>query len=136
MLLGEFKANFGASRRIAIPSKFLKELGDTLIVSRLYEDCLVLVAKSEWGALLARLKVKTDEVTPESLDTERLILGSAYEVTPDFQGRIVIPENLAKFAHLKKQVVFLGLGEKVEIWDGDIWNLHQKKVEASGFKPK
>lgn len=134
MLLGQFSAKFGSGRRIAIPSRFLKELGDTVIISRLYEACLVLVAKDHWEALLTRLRVTNQDITTTNLDKERFILGSAYEVTPDFQGRIVIPESLARFAQLKKEVVFLGLGERMEIWDRDSWETKASKVGNKALK--
>ena len=62
-------------------------------------------------------------------DIERFILGSAFEVVADGQGRIVIPEILVSFAGLNKELVFLGLGDRAEIWSKEVW---EKKAEEIG----
>jgi MraZ protein len=59
-------------------------------------------------------------------DIERFILGSAFEVEPDNQGRIIIPEVLASYANLNKELIFLGLGDRIEIWSKSVWD---KKAE-------
>jgi len=54
------------------------------------------------------------------------LLGGATEVELDKQGRFVMPQNLVTYASLKSEVIFLGLGRWVEIWDSSKW---QKRKE-------
>jgi MraZ protein len=49
----------------------------------------------------------------------RFTIGWATDVQPDRQGRILIPQPLRDFAHLERDVWFVGLLNKFEIWNGD-----------------
>src|SRR3989344_543197 len=121
MLLGQYQSVLGDKRRLAIPKKFVRELGNRIILAKWYEKCLVVVSEGNWSELLTKLTSKIDIITSPVRDTERFVLGSAYESSPDSQGRVVIPDSLVKYADLKKNVVFLGLGSRVEIWNEDEW---------------
>ena len=122
MLIGSYLGVLGEKRRTAIPKKYLKELGQELVLAKWYEDCLVLVSQEFWQALLKRLTGGLAVASLGVRDIERFILGSAFEVKPDRQGRIIVPEVLVNYANLDKELVFLGLGDRVEIWSKDIWD--------------
>lgn len=68
-------------------------------------------------------------------DTEHFIFASAYEVTPDIQGRIVIPERLLTYSGLGEDIYFLGLGDRVEIWNKEAWEVKERQVaqDAAGY---
>jgi MraZ protein len=126
MLIGSYLGVLGDKRRTAIPKKYLKELGQELILAKWYEDCLVLVNRKFWEALLTRLTGGLKVASLGVRDIERFILGSAFEVEPDNQGRIIIPEVLVSYANLDKELIFLGLGDRIEIWSKSVWD---KKAE-------
>ena len=114
--------NLSDARRVAVPKKFLKELGDSPILAKWYEDCLILVSSAFWEQLLARLTGGKKTAGLGVRDIERFILGSAFETEPDEQGRIVIPEILSSYAALGKEAVFVGLVDRVEIWSKATWD--------------
>ncbi|MFH1792536.1 MAG: division/cell wall cluster transcriptional repressor MraZ [Patescibacteria group bacterium] len=58
------------------------------------------------------------------------MLGSAYEIEPDNQGRIILPVNLVEYADLKENLIFLGLKDRVEIWNKDIWEEKEKEIST------
>jgi len=105
------------------------------VLARWYEGCLVLVGKSYWNALYKRLTGETSLIINPVRDTERFILAQAFEVFPDDQGRIVIPERLIEYSGLSEDIYFIGLGEKVEIWDKNAWEAKEKEVvtNAAGY---
>ncbi len=106
-----------------------------MVLARWYEGCLVLVGKEYWSALYKRLTGERNLIVSPVRDTERFILASAFEVFPDDQGRIVIPERLVEYSGLKEDIYFIGLGEKAEIWDKNTWEEKEKTVvkEAAGY---
>jgi MraZ protein len=122
MLIGAYPGSLNDKRRVAIPKKFLAELGEKPVLAKWYEDCLILVSNNFWETLLERL------VGPNKLaglgvrNIERFILGSAFELEPDDQGRVVIPEILSSYAGLDKDLVFVGLTNRVEIWSRQAWD--------------
>ena len=126
MIIGNYSSKLTQGRRLAIPSKFRTKLGKKLIVARWYENCLVLVSQNNWEALLTKLSGKSEFLTSPVRDTDRFILGSAFEVQPDSQGRVLLSEDLVKHANLDSEVVFIGLGDRVEIWSKSDWNKRQQ----------
>ena len=129
MLLGTYYGVLSPKRRTAVPASFRKVLGKDIILAKWYEGCLVLVGEPSWNALLKRLTGKSGTVTAPVRDTDRFILGSAFSLEADEQGRVVIPEVLAAYAGLGKDVVFIGLGDRAEIWNKEEWL--KKEIEIS-----
>jgi MraZ protein len=125
MLIGEYKSKVGEKKRVSLPAKFREEIGEDLILTRGYEDALILVNKRMWE------KVAKDIVggsfTDKNIrDTSRFLVGSAKEIQMDTQGRFVIPEALFEHAKLGKDIIFIGLINWIEIWDANKW---QERVE-------
>jgi MraZ protein len=130
MLIGQYETTLSAKRRIAIPSNFRRELGKRFIAAKWYEGCLVLVSQDDWQELLNRLTGKKGIITAPVRDTDRFILGSAFELEPDSQGRVIIPALLANYANLKEDIIFIGLGDRVEIWSKSEWKKRESFVAS------
>lgn len=129
MIIGSYLGMMSDSRRIAVPKKFLIELEDKPIIAKWYEDCLLLVGNDFWNKLGKRLIGEKQTFDLGIRDIERFILGSAFETDPDEMGRIIIPESLAKYAGLEKEVMFVGLIDRVEIWNKTTWDEKSKGLE-------
>lgn len=134
MLIGQYIGKLTEKNRTALPAKFRVRIGDSAVIAKWYEGCLVVVAKSEWDNLLDRLTTKTSIITSPVRDTDRFILGSAFEVKFDNQGRFILSEILIKYAGLKQELIFLGLGERVEIWDVDTWKKRENYIQEHAAK--
>lgn len=128
MLLGTYQVKVAPGRRVFVPASLRSDLGENFIIARWYEECLVLVAISSWEALYKRLTGSQKIIVSPIRDTERFILGSAYQVSLDEQGRLVLPEPLVNYARLGDEISFIGLGDRVEIWDTNTWGEKQKKL--------
>lgn len=131
MLIGRFDSRISAKGRISLPSRFVKILGKRLIVSRWYENCVVLVSAENWDKFLSRITLKDDLITKNVRGIDRFIMGSSYLVEVDSQARFVVPRFLRAFASLENEIVFLGLGDRVEIWDKNLWQIYEKNVETN-----
>lgn len=134
MLIGSYYGVLSPKRRTAIPRKFLKELGMKIILSKWYENCIVLTGEAYWLALLKRLTGRQSTPVEPIRDTERFIMGSAFELMPDDQGRVIIPEELAVYAGLSEKLVFIGCFDRVEIWDEELWRERLKGVTNDAGK--
>jgi len=122
MLIGSYLGILSDARRVAVPKKFLIELGENPVLAKWYEDCLILVSSDFWDKLSVRLTGDKKAFDLGVRDIERFILGSAFEVAPDEQGRIIIPEILFDYAKLEKETVFVGLIDRVEVWPKSVWD--------------
>lgn len=131
MLLGEVVYKVGQKRRLALPKKFRQQLGDRLVVTRGYEGCLVMVSEAEWQSLIAEVD-QASFLDINARASARFLLGGANEVELDAQGRFVVPDVLYEYAGLKDEVVFVGLGKWIEVWDTTQWDGIQKQLAENG----
>lgn len=122
MLMGEYKHIIDAKGRVTIPARFRAELKDNFVVTRgLDRDCLSAYSSERWQRIadnLSRITL-TSEVGRK---LSRILLGNAVECEVDKMGRILLPQNLRIRAGLDKNVVLVGLGDRIEIWDESNWN--------------
>jgi MraZ protein len=125
MIIGEYQNRIGEKKRVALPKKFREELGDEIIVTRGYENCLVVVNKGMWEKIGSEV-MNGSFINSKVRDTSRFLIGSASEVTLDGQGRFVIPQPLFDHAQLEDEIVFIGLVNWIEIWSKKAW---EKKLE-------
>jgi len=125
MLIGEYKTKITEKKRISLPKKFRDEIGDDLILTRGYENALILVNKKLWENI-AKDVLKGSFTSKDIRDTSRFLVGGAKEIQLDTQGRFVVPESLLEHAGLKSDVIFLGLINWIEIWDLQQW---QKRLD-------
>lgn len=120
MLIGEFESRIGDKNRIAIPKRFRDELEGKLIITRGYENTLILVDEKRWKDL-----IKTIEIRPllnmNVRDVKRFLVGGAFEIEIDTQGRFVLNVLLKNFAEIKNDVVFVGIDNWIEIWSKERW---------------
>lgn len=131
MIIGEYLSKIGDKKRLAIPKKIREELGDNLILTRGYEGSLILVNKEMWSKLASEV-VNGSFINKNIRDTTRFLVGSAVEIAPDNQGRIVVPSSLYSHANFNKEAIFIGLINWVEVWDKTKWEERLKYLEENG----
>lgn len=130
MVLGEFEARIDTKNRVAFPSKFRKEFGDTLIITKGYEQTVMIVAQEHWQTLLEGTEQKP-LIQKETREVQRFLLGGASDIVLDAKGRFVLPAYLRSFAQIDDEVIFLGLSRYIEIWSKKLWEEHRKLLEEN-----
>lgn len=114
MLGGEFKHTLDPKNRIFIPAKLREELGETFVVAKdIREKSLKVYSLAGWEAYIKPLKEQSRKLSERIL---RFLHSSLAQVTPDSQGRIVLPPELIQYAELEKSVLIVGCGDYAEIW--------------------
>ncbi|OGN27734.1 MAG: cell division/cell wall cluster transcriptional repressor MraZ [Candidatus Yanofskybacteria bacterium RIFCSPLOWO2_01_FULL_49_17] len=130
MLIGEYKHNIDAKKRLSIPSKFRKELGEGAVITKGLDSCLFVFPREHWARLAERLG-NTPIARQDSRSFARHLLASAMEVDFDALGRILVPEYLKNYAGLKKVAVVAGLYNRLEIWDESQWESYKANLEKN-----
>ena len=115
MLIGTYRHQLDQKMRFRMPTKFKDQLDSGFIVANGTNGCLFCFSKQEFE----KLYVKLDSVP--MFDTEaqkpiRALLSSAFETEEDNQGRILLPQELRTYANMEKNIVTIGVGNRVEIW--------------------
>jgi MraZ protein len=127
MLIGEYKHTLDDKKRISLPSKFRREVGKKVVVTRGLDGCLFLYPIKEWQ----EISKKIGELGMGQADRRgfnRFMLAGASEIDVDSVGRILIPEHLRSFASITSKVVFAGVYNRVEVWNEDSWESYKDKV--------
>ena len=129
MLIGEYTHNIDAKKRLSLPSRWRKELGKKLVVTRGLDNCLFIYPMKEWE----KISQKIAQLPFGQSDTRgfnRFFLSGAVEVEVDSVGRILVPDFLKDFAGLAQKVVLAGIHDRVEMWDENRWTEYKKRIEG------
>ncbi len=128
MLIGEYKHNLDPKKRLAIPARFRKEIGDKVVVTRGLDQCLFVYNLEEWQKEVEKLSSLLTG-TADKRNFARLLLSGATDIELDALGRILIPDYLKNFAGLKEKVVIVGVYKRLEIWNEENWENYKERVE-------
>lgn len=115
MFMGQYEHSIDAKGRIIIPAKYREDLGENFVVTRGLDGCLFLYPNEEWQAFVDKLQNLPSNQNTRKLQRE--FLSKAMDVSLDKQGRILIPSMLRAAAALEKEVIFVGMMNRVEVWD-------------------
>lgn len=121
MLMGEYQNNLDLKGRLVIPSKFREELKDKIVLTRGLDGSLFIYSYDNFKKLTDKLNTLsfTDK---ESRNFVRFITSGAITLEFDKQGRIIIPNYLKEYAKLEKEVIIVGVLNRIEIWSTQNWN--------------
>ncbi len=114
MLTGEFKHNLDSKGRVFVPAKFRADLGQSVIVAKSFSKYLVVYSENEWNNFMEKIDVLAE--TEDLEDMKRYLMRGAVPVDVDSQGRISIDAEHREFAHLEKEISFIGMRKYVEVW--------------------
>ncbi len=130
MFSGEYTYSIDEKKRLAVPSKFRQLLGKKAVITRGLDSCLFLYPLIAWSKLAKKIS-QLPLAQSDARGFARLMLGGAMEVKFDNLGRILIPDYLKNYSGLKKKVVFIGLYDRIEIWDDLEFQKYKKKTEMA-----
>ncbi len=126
MFKGKYNHTLDAKNRTIVPAKLRDELGDSFVITVGLEGCLYIYPNAEWERFAEELQKLPG--TREARDLRRSFMSNACDCEPDGQGRFLIPAELCERAHLKKDVVFSGNINKIELWDRELFEDSTSKL--------
>ncbi|HOW42536.1 MAG TPA: division/cell wall cluster transcriptional repressor MraZ [Candidatus Omnitrophota bacterium] len=124
MFYGEYIHSIDRKGRLILPSKFREAAKGNFVerffVTRGLDTCLFMFSEEEWRSQEQKFKA-ISFTKQESRIFNRLYFSGAVDVIPDRQGRILLPQYLKDFAQIKKDVVVVGVSNRIEIWASEKW---------------
>ena len=135
---GEYYNALDSKNRLSIPAKFRKALNPindrTFVLTRGFDKCLLLYPVTEWGKVEEQLSFLSS-MKGRHRNFIRSIVRHAIYLQYDSQGRILIPENLAIYASIEKEITVIGVIKKIELWSPEILNNLDRDIqELSDFE--
>ncbi|KEI91772.1 division/cell wall cluster transcriptional repressor MraZ [Clostridium botulinum] len=120
MFIGEYNHGLDTKNRIIIPAKFREELGKNFVFTKGLDGCLYVYPKSQWEVL--QKKLETLPLTNKNARAfVRFFFSGAHELELDKQGRTLIPQNLLEYGQIQKEIVSIGVSNRIEIWSKEKW---------------
>ena len=120
MFIGEYEHVMDEKKRIIIPSKFRDGLGNKFVMSKGLDGCIYVFNEEDFKILEGKLKMLPMS-NKEARVYSRFFFSSAHEVEIDKQGRVVIPQLLIAYAKIEKDIVSIGVSNRIEIWSKEAW---------------
>lgn len=113
-----------------MPAKLREDMGEKFIITKGLDGCLFGFSQNEWENF--ETKLKTLPLTNKNArDFVRFFLSGAMECEIDKQGRFLISSNLRNVATLEKEVVIIGVGTRIEIWNKEKWENYNSEENIS-----
>lgn len=116
---GEYEHSVDNKGRVAFPAKLRKALSpdaqERFTILRGIEPCLYLYPNDEWELVEKKLS-EINSFSRKGRTVKRNFLRSAEDLSLDKQNRIPIPSQLAEYAGIDGTAIFIGSGERIEVW--------------------
>jgi len=131
---GVVQLNLDSKGRLAVPARYrdslLARCNGHLVLTADSDRCLLIYPLPDWEPIEQKL-MALSSFNAQIRELQRRLVGYAEDVQLDATGRILVSPALRGYAHLEKNVVLVGQGNKFELWNGDSWE--QLMERAGGF---
>lgn len=128
---GTYQHTLDAKHRLTVPARFREEFEDGLVAVRGIDPCVELWRPAEYEAHVEQATSNLQTMSPELRMTLRLMHGSAFDTNVDKVGRVGLTGALLAHAGLEKDVVLVGTGRCLELWDRTRWDQQEAGLPAS-----
>ena len=120
MFLGTHSPRLDDKGRLVLPAKFREGLAAGLVFTKGQERSIVVWPAAEFAEYAERLSVasRSDSAVRAYL---RVLFSGATDEIPDRQGWVMVPAALREYAGLDREVIVVGNGTTLEIWNSGAW---------------
>ena len=122
-LSGEYSYKMDKKGRVSLPAPFRDAFADGLVVMRGMDKCVAVYSALEWPRIANSLR-ELPLANPRARLVQRRLISAAVSPEVDKAGRIIIPQALRTYASLTQEVVLIGMINKLEVWDKDLWTTY------------
>ena len=119
---GNHDHSLDAKNRLTVPAKFRPELAGGVSLVKGFEPCLQVWPAAEYAEVARQALQGLNPLGPQARDLKRHLYGNAMATELDSAGRIGLPSHFMAHANIAKDVVVVGSGEYLELWDRDAWH--------------
>ena len=130
MFLGTHTPRLDEKGRLFLPARFRDELAEGVVITKGQERCLYVFRRADFAAQGQALS--SAQLTAKKVrDYSRVFFASAFDDTPDRQGRVTVPAGLRAYAGLDRDCVVIGANTRLEIWDAAAWAAYEAEQEQA-----
>lgn len=128
---GLYEHYIDAKARIILPGAFRQALGSSFTLSTGFDQCLTIWRTDEWLAFTEQEIARRSDLSQDARRLSRWFHANAHPITLDTQFRFVVPPPLRRYAGLEREIVLVGVRNRVEIWAKPAWEKYNEKTNNS-----
>ena len=123
MFLGSYEHTVDSKNRLRLPKKFKQEFLGEVVLTKGNDGCLFVLPKENFDDVFKKAENMPlfDSNAQKPL---RLLFSSASVLEEDNQGRFLLPQSLKTYAGIDKEVVFVGVASRIELWSKKRWQAY------------
>jgi MraZ protein len=123
---GTFDHTLDAKNRLTVPVRYRGALAEGVVLAMPVDlkPCVGVWRPEEYERYTQRALAELPPLSPRLTELERFFYGNSQEAELDAAGRIMVPGHLGAHAALEKEVVVVGVGDRLELWSKGGWNEH------------
>lgn len=125
---GYFEHTLDAKKRLTVPSKFRAPLSDGFILARAFEPCVAVWTPDAWKTFTERFLAPLNPFSNEARRLQRFFHSGSFDAELDSAGRLMVPQSLAEYAGIEKEVAVVGNQQCFELWDLDSWQRYESDL--------
>lgn len=124
---GTFDHTLDAKSRLTVPARYRSALADGVVLAMPVDQqpCVGVWRPDDYERYTTRALAELPPLSGKLAELERFFYGSSHDVELDAAGRIMVPGFLAEHAGLQKEVVVVGAGDRLELWNRTSWEQHR-----------
>ena len=124
---GTFDHTLDAKNRLTVPARYRAALAEGVVLAMPVDlkPCVGVWRAGAVRDLHPRALAELPPLSSRLTELERFFYGSSHDAELDAAGRIMVPGFLGEYAALTKDVVVVGVGDRLELWDRAAWGEHQ-----------
>ncbi|RMA77533.1 division/cell wall cluster transcriptional repressor MraZ [Metamycoplasma subdolum] len=129
-MFGKYDRQIDPKNRVVIPTKFLKELGETFFITLGFDKSLIFRSEAEFEKLKQKLE-ENNSLNKDIRNLTRFIFANTIDMQADRLGRVTLPKHLLEKATIKKEIVFIGTGSVCELFAKEVYEKEESVYEDS-----
>ena len=130
MFFGSYQHNLDAKGRLLLPSRFRNEAGNLLYIMKGFDGALSIFKEVDFKKLVDNIENHPFN-KKDSRDYIRVQLASVREMEVDSLGRILIPKEILNKYHLGREVIVIGVGDHIEIWNREDYERYEQETNEA-----
>jgi MraZ protein len=128
---GTFEYTLDSKNRLTVPARFRPELAGGVVLSRATDPCVSIWTSEDFEKHVARTVDGLHVMSDDYKTWMRFFNANSFELELDSAGRVMIPGKLIAYAGLDKDVVVIGVGDLLEVWNRDTWNQQNDDIDIA-----
>tara|TARA_B100001057_G_scaffold9844_2_gene9272 strand:- start:27915 stop:28358 length:444 start_codon:yes stop_codon:yes gene_type:complete len=122
---GEHECKLDAKGRLVLPSRLKSVLPEasknSIVIRKGFESNLIIYPLSEFQNIYTRIS-SLNEFSSEQRKLKRNLFSGISQVDLDSNGRFLLARNMLSHCNIKKDVILIGVGNFIELWNPDIYS--------------